>query len=565
MPERRGLEHLFNPASVAVIGATENVMKWGFSTFLSIMETFPGPAYPVNIRDKEVLGHQAYPSVTDIPGEVDLAVFVIPADGVRSVMESCVEKGVKAAVIITAGFAETGPEGKALQDSVMEVARRGDIRVVGPNCMGFWTAAVSLRAFMFPLPVMDGPIGFVSQGGNVGGSAISAGFIRGLGFRAYVSCGCAADIQIEDYIEHYASDPEIKVILAYIEGLQNGRRFVEKAGLAARTKPVIVMKPGRGPAAAHAIVSHSGALAGSDKVFEAACHEAGLLRVDSTEEMLDLAAAFLTQPLPRNRNVCIVTPGGSYGVVCADACEAAGLNVPDLSQEALAELDTLFPPRWSHGNPVDPAGDRNFISYLKAPTYLLELEDIGSLIYMGFGSFSAMSTNLSQIELDAARRAVSQLLNGIEGLQRLLHAAMDLMEARDIAALKELLTPLLTMIALVIGSGKREEMDDFIDLVTELLASGWIRFSEEDFEQVIGAVRENDIGMIRWLMSAQVEKILTAMVMHWIDRYGKPVITTNFAEVLPRVIEGLHHPYPSGERAAKVLGHMASYADLLRR
>ncbi|MDY7038700.1 MAG: CoA-binding protein, partial [Thermodesulfobacteriota bacterium] len=190
------LDPLFNPRSVAVIGATNSWNKWGFSTFTSTLNGFEGKVYPINNKEKEVLGYSTYARITEIPDDetVDLAVFVIPAQSVPEVMEDCVEKGVRAGVIISAGFAETGSEGKRLQDEVLGIARQGPIRFTGPNCMGFWSASSQLRAFMFPLPVREGPIAFVSQGGNVGGAVIRMGYDRGLGFHRYISCGCTADI-----------------------------------------------------------------------------------------------------------------------------------------------------------------------------------------------------------------------------------------------------------------------------------------------------------------------------------------------------------------------------------
>ena len=176
------LEPLFNPKSVAVVGATNNWNKWGYSTFTSALEGFRGEVYPVNNKETEVLGHKAFAKVTDIPAPVDLVVFVIPAARVASVMEDCVAKGVKAGVIISAGFAEIGEEGKKLQDEVLSIARKGGIRFIGPNCMGFWSASSELRAFMFPLPVKDGPLAFVSQGGNVGGAVVTSGSHAWSGF-----------------------------------------------------------------------------------------------------------------------------------------------------------------------------------------------------------------------------------------------------------------------------------------------------------------------------------------------------------------------------------------------
>lgn len=250
------LHPLFNPISVAHIGATNNRNKWGFSTITSLAQTYKGPIYPVNVHEERVLGIPSYKKVTDIPGDVDLAVFTIPSERVAAAMEDCVAKHVKSAVIISAGFAEIGPEGKKLQDEVLAIAQRGNIRFIGPNCMGYWSASSNLAAFMMPLLVKDGPLAFVSQGGNVGAAVVVAGYERGIGFRQYVSCGCAADIQIEDYIEYFGRDPDVKVILTYIEGLNNGARFARIVQGITPKKPVIVLKPGKTEAAAKAIRSH---------------------------------------------------------------------------------------------------------------------------------------------------------------------------------------------------------------------------------------------------------------------------------------------------------------------
>ena len=301
---------LFHPRSVAVIGATNNITKWGYSTFSSIRSMFKGDLYAVNNKAKTILGLPAYANVNDVPGEVDLAVIVVPSHAVVEVMRDCVQKGVKAAVVISAGFAEIGPQGKDLQDEMMHEARKGHIRVVGPNCMGMWSAAVNLPAFMFPMSISDGPLALVSQGGNIGSALVSNAYARGIGFRQYISCGCTADIQIEDYIEYLGYDDAVKVIMVYIEGLSNGERFMEKVAPVTRRKPVIALKPGKTDAAAQAIISHSGSMSGSDAVYDAALRKAGVLRINTTMAMLDVSIALLFQPLPKGRNVVIITPGG---------------------------------------------------------------------------------------------------------------------------------------------------------------------------------------------------------------------------------------------------------------
>jgi succinyl-CoA synthetase alpha subunit len=560
------LEPLFNPASVAVIGASNSMNKWGFSTWVSILQSFPGEIYPVNNREETILGRQAHKSILDVPGPVDLAVFVVPAPHVAAVMEECVEKGVRAALVISAGFADIGEEGRRMQEEVVAIARPAGIRIVGPNCMGFWSASSNLRAFMFPIPVMTGPIGFVSQGGNIGASLVVAAHDRGVGFHRYVSCGCAADLQIEDYIEHFADDPDIKVILAYIEGLVDGRRFVEKVRCATAKKPVIVMKPGRTQVAMEAIVSHSGALSGSDDVYDAAFREAGAIRVDSSEELLDLAVAFLTQPLPASRNIAIVTPGGSYGVVCADACASLGLNVIQLRAETIEAFNKMFPPRWSHHNPVDPAGDRNYISYLRAPSVLLELPEVGSLVYTGFASFSAVTTNLSFLETEELEASLGQFLNPGTGIRAYLEKMEEAKNGGDDAAMARLLEQPLRLGAQLLGAQTPDDIERFVDIMTSLFVSGEIGMTPDDYDKLVLAAAEGTVvETARKLTEDFTTDMLLSLVMHWIRVYAKPVITTTFTEDVPTLTRGLHQSYPSGERAAKVLAGMVQYQEYLAK
>jgi len=356
------------------------------------MNHYEGELYAVNNRDENILGHPAYPKITDVPGPVDLVIIVIPPENVAGVMEGCTQKGVKAGVIITAGFAEVGAKGKAMQDEVVRIARTGGIRLVGPNCMGMWSAAANLTAFMFPMAVLEGPLALISQGGNIGGALVADATARGVGFQQYVSCGCTADIQIEDYIEYLGYDDSVRVIMTYIEGLGDGNRFVEKVKAVTSKKPVIALKPGKTDAAARAISSHSGAMSGSHAIYDAAFKKAGVIQVESSTELLDVAIGLLTQPLPNGRNVVITTPGGSYGVMCAEACALRGLKVIDLPDDAMKTFNTMFPDRWSHGNPVDPAGDRDFVQYLRAPEVVLQCPEADALIFMGFGSFSGISS-----------------------------------------------------------------------------------------------------------------------------------------------------------------------------
>jgi len=562
------LEPLFKPRSVAVIGATNNISKWGRSTFTSLVRRYKGDIYAVNNRDAEVLGYKAYSRVTDIPGRVDLAVIVIPARKVAAIMEDCVAKGVRAAVIISAGFAEVGEEGRALQDEVVRIARKGGIRLVGPNCMGMWSAAANLPAFMSPLPIKDGPLALISQGGNVGGALVADAVARGVGFRQYVSCGCTADIQIEDYIEYLGHDDTVKVIMVYIEGLNDGQRFIEKVRAVTRRKPVVVLKPGKTAAAVQAISSHSGSMAGSDAVYRACFKKAGALRAETSQELLDVAIALLYQPRPRGRNVVITTPGGSYGVMCADACASQGLKVIDLPDQVMETFNAMFPPRWSHGNPVDPAGDRDFIQYLKAPEVLLRRPEIDALIFMGFGSFSSMSSVFASdgfsdsFKIDSTSKRIGNVV------QDMARSFLQAIESGDRDKIKDFVKASLNMLFRSVLATRASDLDEFLDFLGESVTTDKMMHSSlyRDLKELLSSVIEGDLGAINVVsVMGLLDYLLDALNDGWIGKYGKPVITTTFSEGAARISEGGYFPYPSAERAARVLAKLVERAEYLDR
>ena len=272
----------------------------------------------------------------DVPGPVDLAVFVIPPQAVPGAMRECVQKGVRAAVVISAGFRETGEPGATLERELLEVARQGGIRFVGPNCNGHFNTAANLHTTGGGS--RPGPLGLVSQSGNFGGHILGRGADRGIGFTKYVSSGNEADLHLEDYIEYLDQDDETRIILAYIEGLKEGRRFFELAKETTKKKPIIVMKVGRTDEGASAAHSHTGSLSGSDVIHEAAFRQSGVIRVDEVDDLFDIALALLRQPLPRGRRVGILTGGGGFGVVATDACRRMGLEIPMLTDEAIQTM-----------------------------------------------------------------------------------------------------------------------------------------------------------------------------------------------------------------------------------
>jgi len=312
--------------------------------------------YPVNPTLSEVLGIATYDSVVDIPSPVDLAVIVVPASQVPVVLRECVQKGVRTAVIISAGFAETGGQGYELENELVEVARQGGIRFAGPNCLGYADTSSHLCTLAWAEKIPAGPVGVISQSGNYGELIMHTGMTSGIGFSKFISTGNEADLHLEDYLEYLAQDQDTRIITAYIEGLREGRRFLQLAKETTTRKPMIVIKAGGTKASAKAARSHTGALAGSDVVYDAAFRQAGVIRVHDNDELCDVLVALLNQPLPRNNRIGILAIGGGLGVVAAEACEQEGLKIAPLSPLTIEKLNTYLPSRWSHGNPVDTAG-----------------------------------------------------------------------------------------------------------------------------------------------------------------------------------------------------------------
>jgi len=349
-------QFLFEPDSVAVIGATNIPGTWGLGITQHLLESANRKVYPVNPTISEVLGIATYDSVVDIPDKIDLAVIVVPASQVLTVLRECVQKSVKTAVIISAGFAETGEQGYELENELVAVARQGGIRFIGPNCMGHADTSSHLCTLAWAEGIPAGPVGVISQSGNYGELIMHTVIASGIGFSKFISTGNEADLHLEDYLEYLAQDQNTGVITAYMEGLREGRRFFQLAKRTTANKPMIVIKSGGTKASARAVKSHTGVLAGSDAVYDAAFRQAGVIRVHDNDELCDVLVALLNQPLPRNNRVGILAIGGGLGVMSAQACEQEGLKVEPLSSLTMEKLDSYLPSRWSRGNPVDTAG-----------------------------------------------------------------------------------------------------------------------------------------------------------------------------------------------------------------
>jgi acyl-CoA synthetase (NDP forming) len=356
------LNHLFNPRSVAVIGASNTFGKWGFNIMGRVLQNRGDrEVYPINRKDPEVMGLKAYKNLLDVPGPVDFVVITVPYEDVPAAMQDCVQKGVKAAVVITGGLAESGEEGARVEREVVEIARRGGIRFVGPNCLGHFDMHSGFNTVAFMPKIKKGNVALISQSGNSSQSILNYGMQNGLGFSKFVSSGNEADLHFEDYLEYLGHDDKTDVILGYVEGFREGRRLFKLCKEITRKKPVVIMKAGRTDVGARAARSHSAALAGSDAVLDAALRQCGVIRVDEINELVEVAVALLGQPLPRGRRVGVLAMGGGMAVMAADAIRHEGLELPPLSPSTIEKLNALLSRRWPRANPVDPAGD--FVSY----------------------------------------------------------------------------------------------------------------------------------------------------------------------------------------------------------
>lgn len=363
-PDRRPiLEATFAPRSIALIGASETSGSVG-RALMENLQSFRGRVFPLNPNHTTILGQKAFPKIGEIPEDVDLAVIATPAATVPGIVGECAAAGVKGAVIISAGFKECGPAGAELENEIL--ARRGTMRIIGPNCVGVMLPHVGLNAtFAKPL-AFPGNIGFISQSGALCTAILDWSVSIQLGFSAFISVGSMADVNWGDLIYHLGDDPRTRSILLYMESVGDARSFLSAAREVALTKPIIVIKVGRTEAAAKAAASHTGALTGSDDVLDAAFRRVGVLRVDTIEELFNIAELLGKQPRPAGSRLAIVTNGGGPGVLATDALIECGGKLAELSRESFTELDKLLPAHWSHGNPIDILGDADAQRYEKA-------------------------------------------------------------------------------------------------------------------------------------------------------------------------------------------------------
>lgn len=360
------LDFIFKPKTVAVIGSTEKPGSVGRAVTNNLIRAgFKGEIFPINPNYPSLFGKKAYPNIASAPGPVDLAVICTPAKTVPGLVDECGKAGVKGLVIISAGFKELGEPGAVLERQVVEYAKKTGMRVIGPNCLGIMNSAVGLNASFAGETALSGHVGFISQSGALCAAVLDWSLEENVGFSSFVSAGSMADIGWGDLINYLGDDPETHSILIYMESIGDAREFLSAAREVALTKPVIVLKAGRTQAAAKAAISHTGSIAGSDDVLQAAFDRSGVLRVTQIGDLFDLADILSKQPRPKGPRLAIITNAGGPGVLATDALIESGGELAELSQETFNNINAFLPPQWSHNNPIDVLGDADPLRYAK--------------------------------------------------------------------------------------------------------------------------------------------------------------------------------------------------------
>jgi acetyltransferase len=414
------LDKIFNPKSVAVIGASDEEDTVGYSLVRNLTQLgFEGKVYPVNIHKNEILGLKAYKSVSELPETTDLAVIATPAKTVPDVVEQCGKAGIIGIIIISAGFKEIGVEGKALEDKIVELKRKYNLRIIGPNCLGIIRPSINLNATFAKKMPKPGNIAFISQSGALGTAILDWATHENIGFSNFVSVGSMIDVAFGDLIDYFGTDQKTRSILMYIEGIENARNFMSAARHFARTKPLIVVKAGKFGESAKAAASHTGSLTGDDMIYDAAFKRAGIVRVEEIADLFNCAEVLGMQPLPNGPNLVIVTNAGGPGVMATDALIARNGNLAKLSQKTMDTLNGILPHYWSRANPVDILGDANADRYRAVVDLCLKDENVDGLLIIytpqGVAKPSEIAKNI--VELSKTKMPHKTILTSFMGYE----------------------------------------------------------------------------------------------------------------------------------------------------
>jgi acetyltransferase len=431
------MEKFFHPKSIAVVGASNNPENIGNAVMENLLygepggkrdQGFQGDIYPVSLKYDNVLGLKAYKSILDTPGPVDFAVLIIPGKAIPKVLRECGEKNCKNVIIISAGFAEHGEEGKKRESEIIQIARDHDIRFIGPNCLGIFSTFESLNASFAQAMPQKGPVAMISQSGALVTSIIAYAKEEHIGFSYFVSTGNKADIEDSDLIEYFDETKLTKVTAIYMESIHDCRKFYENARKTVKNTPIVVLKVGKTEAGRKAASSHTGALAGSDWAYEAAFRQAGIIRVQTMFELFDATHALAYQPLPKGDNIALLTNAGGPGVIASDSANEIGLPLVQLSDKTMSQLDKICPPSWSRGNPVDIIGDADVDRYMKSLDALIKAPEVDGIILIMAPTRVADPMELAKRVVEYAEKSEKPIIASFVGIvsdqsENLLEAA----------------------------------------------------------------------------------------------------------------------------------------------
>lgn len=420
------LDKIFKPNSIAAIGASDRAGSVGYAIMDNLLNGgFQGKIYPVNPGHSTIRGRKSFPSVKKIPEVVDLAIIVVPAKAVLGVLKECGQAGIGGAIIITAGFRESGPAGKRMYDEIGQVARQYDIRIIGPNCLGIIAPALGLNASFASRMALPGKIAFISQSGALCTAILDWSVSQSVGFSNFVSIGEMVDVGYHDLIDYFGADQQTACILIYMESLSDPRKFMSAARAFSRQKPIIILKAGQSQEGAKATLSHTGSLAGNDAAYDAAFRRAGIIRVDTISQLFHVAQALAMQPRPKGNRLAILTNAGGPAVLATDFLMKNGGQLASLSAETLQALDRFLPKHWSHGDPVDVLGDTPATDYGKALDLILQDENVDGVL-----TITASQAVIS--EADIAKHVVEVSKNTNKTLLACWMGEADVADGREL-------------------------------------------------------------------------------------------------------------------------------------
>jgi acetyltransferase len=475
------LESLFNPSSIAVIGASADPRKVGHSVVRNLIQfRFSGRLYPVNPSAPEVLGLQAYPSVASIGAVVDLAVIAIPARFVPAAIKECAAAGMRSVVVISAGFKEAGKQGALLEEEIRAIARELHVRILGPNCLGLINTANSMNATFAADMLPKGRIGFFSQSGAMGIAIMDWAIGNEIGFSKFISLGNKADLSEIDFIEYFRDDPETGLILGYIEDVVDGKRFMEAARQAARVKPIVLLKSGGTEAGARAASSHTGALAGSDVAFDAAFRQTGVMRAQGVQDLFDTALAFSEGKIPGGNRLLIITNAGGPGIIAADAAERAGLQLPHMTRPSIEALQRKLPANATVFNPVDVIGDATSERYAAVLEQAAHDPNVDGILVILTPQAMTDMDRIAEVVIRTAQTTAKPIITSFMGEKR-VRPSIDRLKAASI--------PNFSYPELAVKAFKRlADHRAWQNVVPEELAACWYNF-DAAAEHVASIVR----------------------------------------------------------------------------